>query len=274
MTPKDGGNHGRPPRRRWVSPGAVPRASVRRKADEIMRDAGLPQHLAMRVAKGELELKAALDQVLDKDRVEKLIRRHQLDRSLATQVVLGKLSLDEVVQRRRMKAHISENRDRSALNAALSDGRPRVIGLHGHRLVKAKVIAIDAFEVDLEEVSGDASAEALGRIHKLQLKFLADCDDVQTLDAMVDRDPEVEDRQPIERPQDRYRCADKRLFSWFDAKTPLVFTSLEGDVVTGPLTWIGRWELGVLGPGDVELVVFRHALANMSGGQWDSSKGG
>ena len=274
MAPKDGGNHGRPPRRRWVEPGAAARGHVRRKAEELMRDAGLPQHLAMRVAKGEIPLKEALSLVVDKDRVARLISRHGLDKSLATQVVMGRVSLDQILQRRRMKVHIDENHDRSILATALADGKPRVFGLHGHRLVRARVTQLDAYELKLEAEEADAPAGPLDLIHKLQVKFVADSIDVEAVRGQVLRQSTVEVRGPIERPQDRYRCANKRLFAWFDAKTPIEITSLEGDVVTGPLNWIGRWELGLAGDDGVELIILRHAVANISGGQWGSTKDG
>ena len=272
MAPKDGGNHGRPPRRRWVEPGASPRAQIRRKAEELMRDAGLPQHLAMRVAKGELTLKDALDQQVDKDKVARLMSRHSLDKSLATQVAMGNVSLDQVLQRRRMKVHIDENHSRSILDAALADGKPRIFGLHGHRLVRARLTQLDSYEITLEAEEGDAPAGPLGTMHKLQLKFAVDSQDLEWVRGIVQRRSDVQVREPIERPQDRYRCANKRLFSWFDAKTPIELTTLEGDVVTGPLNWIGRWELGVAAVDEKELIIFRHALANISGGQWGSTR--
>lgn len=274
MAPRDGGNHGRPPRRRWVEPGATPRGQVRRKAEELMRDAGLPQHLAMRVAKEELSLKDALNQVVDKDRVDRLMNRHGLDKSLATQVVLGRVSLDQVLQRRRLKAHIVENHDKSILAEALSDGQPRVFGLHGHRLVRARLTEVDAYELVLEAEEADAPAGPLGRMHKLQVKFVVDTTDLESARGIVQRNSEVQICGPIERPQDRYRCANKRLFAWLDAKTPIEITTLEGDVVTGPLNWIGRWELGLAAGGGMEFIVFRHSLANISGGQWGSTKDG
>ncbi len=236
-----------------------------------MRDAGLPQHLAMKVAKGDLSLNDALGQVVDKDRVERVMARHDLERSLATQIVMGRVSLDKILLRRRREQHIAENHGKSILDEALKDGRPRIFGLHGHRIVRAKVMKVDAYEVTLEADEADAPAGPLGAMHKLQLKFAMDAPDSDALRKNLGNDPTVQG-EPIERPQDRYRCANKRLFAWLDAKTPLEFTTLEGEVVCGPLNWIGRWELGVSIGGDEQLVLFRHALANISGGEWGSIK--
>ena len=266
MAAKDGGKSRQPPRRRWVEPGAAPRAHVRRKAEELMRDAGLPLHLAMRVAKDEIKLQEALTQMGDKDRVEKLIARHEIDRSLATQVVLGRVSLDDILTRRRLKQHIADHRSRSILDTALADGRHRVFGLHGHRLVLAKVVGVTPFGVELEASAEDARSGGLGSLHKLQFKYAAETEDLESVQAAIQRDSEIEVRDPIERPQDRYRCANKRLFSWLDAETDVEIATLEGDRLRGPLNWIGRWELGMSVGKDLEIVLFRHAIGNISGG--------
>jgi hypothetical protein len=272
MAAKDGGNHGRPSRRRWVEPGATPRASLRRKAEELMRDAGLPQHLAMRVAREEVALKDALTQVVDQDRLDRLISRHGLDKSLATQVMMGRVSLDQILQRRRMKEHIEANHARSILDLALADGQPRVFGLHGHRLVRAKLVDLNPYELTLVAEDGDAPAGPLGLVHKLQVKFVASVTDIDKVRSVVQHKTDFVSREPIARPQDRYRCANKRMFSWYDAKTPIELTTLEGDLVVGPLNWIGRWELGVAAGDEMELILFRHAIANISGGVWGSTR--
>jgi hypothetical protein len=274
MAAKDGGNHGRPSRRRWVEPGASPRISLRRKAEELMRDAGLPQHLAMRVAREEISLKDALTEVVDKDRLDRLVSRHGLDRSLATQVLMGRVSLDQILQRRRMKEHIDANHDRSTLDVALADGQPRVYGLHGQRLVRAKLVELNPYELTLVAEDGDAPAGPLGLIHKLQVKFVASETDIDKVRRAIKHKVDHVTLEPITRPQDRYRCANKRLFAWHDAKAPIEFTTLEGDLVVGPLNWIGRWELGVGAAEEMELILFRHALANISGGVWGSTKEG
>ena len=76
---------------------------------------------------------------------------------------------------------------------------------------------------------------------------------------------------PIPKPQDRYFISDKKLFGWVNAGNTLCVKTLEGEMVKGTLSWIGRWELGLDVNGG-ELIVFRHALANIQGFRWGSSK--
>jgi hypothetical protein len=273
MAPKDGGNnHGRPNRRRQVEPGSAPRAHIRRKAEELMRDAGLPQHLAMRVAKAELPLTDALTLVDSQDRVARLITRHKLDKSLATQVVLGRVSLDQVLQRRRMLNHVESHKSKSILDVALADGNPRIFGLHGQRLVRARLTELDAYGLTLVSDEANAPAGPVGKMHKLEVKFVLNTTEIDLARAALKHQPEFEIQAPIKRPQDRFRCTNKRLFAWIDAKSSVDLTTLEGDLISGPLNWFGRWELSIRASEDLDIIVLRHAITNISGGTWDFKK--
>jgi len=251
-----------------------PRSQVRRKKDELVREAGLPDGLALQVARGHIELSEAVKILADRERVERLVRRHELNRSLATQVVRGDVSLDEVLERLRRETHLATHVQTSILSQAAADGAPRVFGLPGQRLVRACVTSLDTYGVQLQPDGPDgAPAGGLGETHKLQFKFGTTSTDLDAVRGVIDRNPErFGPAEPVVRPQDRYRCSDKRLFSWLDARAEIEVTTLEGDVVRGTLNWIGRWEISMAVAEDVELVVFRHAIANVSGGRWDSGK--
>ena len=65
--------------------------------------------------------------------------------------------------------------------------------------------------------------------------------------------------------QDRYGCSDKRLFRYLDSAVTVAVTTLEGEVFTGKVAWMGRWEFGLkLEKSDVEVVFWRHALADIA----------
>jgi hypothetical protein len=242
--------------------------------EELVREAGLPEALALQVARDRITLSEAVRRLADLERVERLVRRHELNRSLATQVVRGHLSLDDVLERHRREAHLETHQHKSILAEAHVGGTLRVFGLHGQRVVRAAVAAIETYEVTLTPDGHDgAPAGPIGQLHKLQFKFGATTDDIAAVREVVEQDAErFGSAEPVLRPQDRYRCSDKRLFSWFDARAEIEVTTLEGDVVRAPLSWIGRWEIGLAVADSWELVVFRHAIANVSGGRWDSRK--
>ena len=215
----------------------------------------------------------SIEVLVDVHRVERLMVRHGLDRSTATQIVQGRLCIDKFLHRRRRKAHLKKYRDRSIFEKALNDGRPRMFALHGQRVIIARVMSVRSYEVEVLHLGPDLrSTGECERIHKLQFKFGAYFDHAQRMHKEISICSDSNDvAMPVPKPQDRYAVSDKKLFGWVDAKSHICVKTLEGELVTAPLSWIGRWEIGLNVEG-VELVVFRHALANIQGKKWAFSK--
>ena len=199
--------------------------------------------------------------------------RHGLDRSTATQIVQGKLCIDRFLLRRRRTAHLKKHRNQSIFEKAQKDGRPRMFALHGQRVVVVRVKANRPYEVEVIPLGPDMKPNDEPEvIHKLQFKFGAYFDHARRMhkEILVCSDSNKV-ATPVQKPQDRYAISDKKLFGWVDAKSHICVKTLEGELVTAPLSWIGRWEIGLNVQG-VELVVFRHALANIQGKKWAFSK--
>ena len=248
---------------------------IRAEVGALVRELGLSKRVAHQVVIGESTLVAALSMNEETVRIEGIIGRHGIDKSLAAQVTHGKLSLDSLLHGKRMKDHLRENRERSILIAAQEDGRPRMFALHGKKGIVGRVKSVSAYDVVILPLAPDnkPSGDPVV-VHKLQFKLGARAAHAGKVECALTIEPAHDAvSDPVRKPQDRYRCSDKRLFSWLDAKSPVTITTLEGDVVGGVLAWIGRWELGLTLDSGVEVVVFRHALANVSGGQWGFSKG-
>ena len=218
-------------------------------------------------------LEEAIEVHPEAERIVRLMFRHGLDRSTATQIVKNRLSLDKFLHRRRRRHHLDLNRDRSIFDIAQGDGRPRIFALHGQEVFVARIKQINAYEVQLVRLGSDLrQSEDIETVHKLQFKFGGRFDHAAKLQSAISQCVSSSViANPIRRPQDRYPISDKKLFGWVDAKTDICVNTLEGDVVKGALSWIGRWEIGLNVQG-VELVVFRHALANIQGIRWGSSK--
>ena len=219
-------------------------------------------------------MEESIEVLVDVHRVERLMARHGLDRSIATQIVQGKLCIDGVLHRRRRRVHLRKYRQKSILERAVRDGRPRMFALHGQRVVIVRVKAVREYEVDVLHLGPDMKAQGeIETIHKLCFKFGAYFDHAQKMHQKISVcDDSNSATDPITKPQDRYAISDRKLFGWFDAKSHICVKTLEGEMVTAPLSWIGRWEIGLDVQG-VELVVFRHALANIQGLKWAFSKG-
>lgn len=244
---------GRPPERRSkLSP------QVQAEIARLQEDMGLPREVALRVARKEITLNDVLQELATRDKANNLMRRHSLDRALATQVAKGKADLDQVLHRRRMDSHLTVNGERSCLVDAVKDGRALRLALHGGRVITARVVAVDPYEVTLSP-GGDAPDEV---VHKLQFKLAWRPEQDKHARKGLRWDPELRERPrpPVPRPQDRFGCSNRKLFGWFESGAMIALTTLEGEVAQGKLAWFGRYELGISVKDKAEVVVFRHAL--------------
>lgn len=233
--------------------------AIRARADEL-HAAGMPHQMALAVAHGKLRLNEALERLARRDAVNRLMEKHDLSRALATQIALGQASLADVLARRRLTQHRDDNRDRSILDEAVADSRPLTLLLHGNRRAIGRVVLVDSYMFRFQPEEGEAED-----LHKLQVKIAFSPDAYKKVKKSLRVDKKVQEAPagPIARPQDRYTCSDKRLFRYLDQGTEVQATTLEGDQVRGQVTWFSRYEFGLRLKGDVELVVFRHALADL-----------
>lgn len=223
--------------------------------------------------RSENMLEEQIEAGVDWLRVLRLMDKHALCRSDAVQVVQGHLCLDTILHRRRRRTHLDQNRTRSMFDKAVRDGRPRVFAMHGKGILIARVKAVRPYEVDVLPLGADLKPFGeLKTVHKLDFKFGCYFDHAPRIQASLKMCLGADRTQrPSPKPQDRYPISDKKLFGWIDAKCPIRVKTLEGELVNCTLSWIGRWEIG-LDVAGVELVLLRHALANIQGTRWDSSK--
>ena len=231
---------------------------VRAKAEELAAS-GMPFQLAMAVALGRVDLNTALERMARDQKVDRMMAKYDLGRALATQVVLKQADLDVILAQRRMAAHREENRNRSCLDELLISGSQMVFGLHGGRVVTAKVDDVQPYMATLLNTETGEKEE----IHKLQFKYAYDQGYEKAFKKALKWDPALKEtpREPITRPQDRYSISDKRLFQLLDAKELLSITLLEGENIKCVLDWYGRFELGSsLKNSDATVHIFRHAL--------------
>ncbi len=224
--------------------------AARRRADEL-HEQGMPYQMAMAVAHGRLDLSEALERMARKDRVTKLMERHDLSRALATQVAIGHADLDRVLARRRMEEHRDANRDRTCLEPNAGQVAVQLAG----RLVKGTITALDPYTFTIE--ANGKSEE----VHKLEARYGYDPNDWKVVKKAVKSDKKGDpDVRPATRPQDRHSCSDKRLFGYLDSKEEVVVTLLDSTVLRGRVSWFGRYEFGIEVKEGVDVTVFRHAL--------------
>lgn len=234
---------------------------VRAKAEQLHEN-GMPFQMAMAVALGRMSLNDALERLARQEKVNQLISTHDLSRALATQIVLGHAKLDAVLSRRRLENHREENKDRSCLYDAMLTSDPISIGTFGGATLVGQVINVTPYHAELAIEGEDEPLE----YHKLQFKYAWAPEDFRGVRKAVkiDKDIAQSPEEPMERPQDRYTCSDKRLFRYLDSETIVVATLLEGEVLKGSVQWFSRYEFGMMLKGDVQVTVFRHSLRNLT----------
>ena len=253
---------GGPQRGRGVRSESADRArqELQRRSKELATKAGITDQDAWLIVNHKKTLEAVVDEMAFRARVDSLMVRHGLNRALATQVELGQASLDAILSRRRIDDAFARTRHHAVLEEAQQAGTELMLGIHGHKLLRAHILNVDPYEFDYL----DLDTKAQGRLHKLEVKFAYKPDDYKKIKRGMSHDDERRNRTvgPLPRPQDRYACSDRRLGEAWDHKTIVTATTLEGDRFTGEIAWVSRYEFA-LRVKDKEVVVFRHALDHL-----------
>jgi sRNA-binding regulator protein Hfq len=231
------------------------REAARERARDLVAK-GVPAAMAAAVAQGRMSLEDALGRLAQRAEVERMMRKHDLSRAVATQVVLGHADLAAFLARRRMEQHVEQNQQRSCLEDTKAAGAALSIQLTGGERVEGKVVTVEPYEVVVQAADGER------RLHKLTLKAAWSPDDYKKVRKIIRRDKELgEHPLPVPvRPQDRYGLSDKRLFRYLDAALLVDFTLVEGEIFRGQVAWFSRYEIGLTLKGGGALTLFRHAL--------------
>ncbi|MBT3217660.1 MAG: hypothetical protein HN348_01095 [Proteobacteria bacterium] len=234
--------------------------NIRERAEELAAT-GMPFQMAMAVASGRLQLNDALERMVQQDQVKRLMERHDLSRALATQIAMGHADLDTVLARRRMEEHREQNRSRSKVVEASVTKVPVVLGLHGKRRITAVIDSVDSYTFQVIPEKGEVE-----EIHKLQLKYICGVDDYKQLRKVLRTNKALSKNplEPVEKPQDRYSCGDRRLFQYLDRGKEVEITLLEGEIIRGVVVWFSRFEFCLRVRSRANVVILRHALHNLT----------
>lgn len=229
---------------------------VRARA-QALRAKGLPDRLADAVAQGRLTEAEALERAAVSSEANFLMRKHGLERALAMQIAHGHADLGQTLARRRFEAHRAEHRDRSVLHEAMADAsRQFVLRSDG---IEATVTIVEVSAYDLE-VERDGRREPW---RKLDVALVAPAASAKKLKRVLKLRDEPKPGGAADRPQERYRLGDQRLFRYLDAETEVEICLVSGHCIRGRVAWFSRYEFGLRVKGDVGVVVLRHALARV-----------
>ena len=216
---------------------------------------GLTRGVAVQVASGHVDLDTVLQRMALQAKADSLMRLHGLERALATQVAMGQAELDRVLFKRRMELHFAEMGDRSILKQSVADELPLHFCLHGQRHLEGPVVDVAQYEF----VVGQES------IHNLQLKWACALTDKKKARRALswDKARRATPKEILRKPQHRFCCSNKRLFTLMDREASIQLQLLEGEQFIGQVRSVGRFEFALAVKGGVELVIFRHALESL-----------
>ncbi|MFT5687066.1 MAG: sRNA-binding regulator protein Hfq [Myxococcota bacterium] len=230
----------------------------REKAEDLVTRTGLPRNMAFQVAMGNLTLSEALNKLAFRDEVEKLIRRYDFQRSLATQIAMGQVSLEDVQRKNRRGVYFAEHNARSILTDSVAESLRITLMIHGQKRLQGRVLEVGAYDFRFQGKGEEVT------IHKLQVKAAWDGRrNAAVLSSVKKNQSLAQPCEPVEKPQDRFHCSNRRLFQHMEDSDKLTIHLLEGVTLTGTLAWISKWELGLTLKKGPVVAIFRHAMAEL-----------
>ena len=224
----------------------------------MVEQSNIPFSAAVRVVLGKTTLNEVLQDMLREEKIKKLIETYDINRALATNIALGRTDLNVVMLRRRKNSTLQEHYTQSCLDDAVSKGHKLALAVHGHKKVIGKVLENGKYAIQFQEDGQTAPAE----LHKTQIKFAYDPEQYKNLRKFMDIDNAVKKLafQPILRAKDRHHFKNLLLQQSIDERREVEVISLEGDTFKGTVEWFGRWEFGLKFKGGVRVTLFRHAI--------------
>lgn len=233
-------------------------AGRKRKIDELQKQ-GLTPALAQAVANHQLTLNDAVVRMQRDDEAARLVTRHGIQHALAVQIAMGHADLGATLTARRVAEQLAANGERTVFD---SRDVAWSVGLYGHATRPLVFMRNDRYEVDVRDA--DVPTAPVETLHKTQVKYAYLASDYKAVRKHLDYDKDLRARsvEPHLRPQDRYACSNRKIGAWWDNKVPVRMTTAEGEIFSGEITWFSNFEVALKTRAGVEVVVFRHALAD------------
>lgn len=230
---------------------------VLEKASEIADRSGLNQKDAIRVALGKTTVQQVLKEMMFRDKVEALIRRHGMERSTACNVIRGSLDLDTAVLLQGIRECRAWNPERSVLTELTRQGGQGVFFVHGRSPFRASVTGVEKYDCWLAEP--DREPEQLEKHAILMACRPGEQAHVEKLRS-TDKGVAAENLGPSVNYKDRFRSRKRVLFKHHRDKMRTRVVLRDGSVLEGEVEWFGKWEFGLRVNEDAVPVIFRHAM--------------
>lgn len=156
-----------------------------------------------------------------------------------------------------LKAYLDEAYDQSVFDQALASQQPWELHLHGHRIVKARIIENVTYDVKI-----DIEGQGIEELPKIQVKLLYPVELSETVRGFIKLDKKVHtlDLPPIPAPHERHFIKNKTLFPLMQERQVLFLTLLEGEAIRGLVAGFTRYDLTINLKGGTPVVILRHSI--------------
>ena len=156
--------------------------------------------------------------------------------------------------------YLEEKYGTSIFDQVLASQQLWTFHLHGHRLVKARILENMTYDlkVDIEEQGEE-------ELPKIQVKLLYPTDLSASVQSLVKTDAKVKrlELEPIIAPGERFHVKNKSLFPLMKDKEVVLFTLLEGEVIRGVVADFTRYDLTVNLKGGLPVTILRHSVYDL-----------
>lgn len=152
-----------------------------------------------------------------------------------------------------LDAHYQE----SLFDQAVVDGMKWEMHLHGHKVVKARIL--ENLTYDIKVSVHDSGNETLP---KIQVKFLYADEIADTVKPLIRENKAVKSLAvgPHFSPRYRNHVKNKTLYPLMKERNVLFFTLLEGEVIKGIVAEFNRYEITVHMKGALPVSLLRHSI--------------
>jgi hypothetical protein len=132
-----------------------------KQAKSLVEQSGIPFSAAVHVVIGKATLNEVLQELLREEKIKKLVETYKIDRALATNVALGRADLDIVLLRQRKNRTLQEHYDRCCLREALEDKHTIALAVHGFKKIVGEVVSLDKYTFEFLKTGEEARSSLI-----------------------------------------------------------------------------------------------------------------
>lgn len=229
------------------------------KARDLEVKWGLPRDVAVQIALGRLELDEVLQKIQLREKVDRLVEQGDLFPPLGPQVVAGSWSLDQALFHTRLRARkAASDYMRCFLDDFARESRPAALGVVGGGLLQGTIVESRPFDLVFRPRNGEKESTVL----KHDVKFFFDASRRKHLLKSVRQGSpeEVVAGDHLKRVGSRNDVKARTLLALQESGKAVNWQTVEEDCIRGRIGWFGRYEVS-LQVAKGEIFVLRHAVA-------------